>query len=206
VIDFPLQESFSRFNIITVSSKVYQLETYSLSDKTIWIDNLSSKFQKLKEESKSNDEYDEIGKIKYKSFLKKKGEKGIEKSWNQRLFVIEDMKLNYYIQETGSLKGSININEITDIIKDPSNDDTKLFLFNILTNSKVYYLEALNIEDYTNWFNAINSLVKNNQEIIKNIKKNSTIKRESKRRNIFIKSPNQIISSNLNKKGKEGII
>jgi hypothetical protein len=202
VIDFPLQESFSRFNIITVSSKVYQLETYSLSDKTIWIDNLSSKFQKLKEESKSNDEYDEIGKIKYKSFLKKKGEKG----WNQRLFVIEDMKLNYYIQETGSLKGSININEITDIIKDPSNDDTKLFLFNILTNSKVYYLEALNIEDYTNWFNAINSLVKNNQEIIKNIKKNSTIKRESKRKNIFIKSPNQIISSNLNKKGKEGII
>jgi hypothetical protein len=202
VIDFPLQESFSRFNIITVSSKVYQLETYSLSDKTIWIDNLSSKFQKLKEERKSNDEYDEIGKIKYKSFLKKKGEKG----WNQRLFVIEDMKLNYYIQETGSLKGSIDINEITDIIKDPSNDDTKLFLFNILTNSKVYYLEALNIEDYTNWFNAINSLVKNNQEIIKNIKKNSTIKRESKRRNIFIKSPNQIISSNLNKKGKEGII
>eukprot|EP00761_Pharyngomonas_kirbyi_P008830 gb/GECH01008842.1/.p1 GENE.gb/GECH01008842.1/~~gb/GECH01008842.1/.p1 ORF type:complete len:616 (+),score=180.08 gb/GECH01008842.1/:1-1848(+) len=85
-------------------------------------------------------------------WLKKKGAKGIYKSWKRRFFVMEGDRISYYEKEDSTTpKGHIDIPDIIHVLEGGGKN-----AFNVVSRTKrVYELQAESPEDYSKWTEAI---------------------------------------------------
>jgi hypothetical protein len=95
------------------------------------------------------------------SYLNKKGDIGIIKNWKKRYFKIEDDQINYYTMINGEFKGNIFLNEIVDL------KDEDSYKFQIICETRIFYLEAFSDSEKKGWFEAIQSYLKGKKEIEK---------------------------------------
>jgi len=110
----------------------------------------SEKTEKPKEVVEKN----ELESLKpLKGILKKQGEDSL-KSWKTRYFVQKEDKLFYFKSEsvsTGEALGFIDLAEVIDV---KAGDPTK---FQVITPSRVYYLQVEKAEELDYWVNGINT-------------------------------------------------
>lgn len=97
--------------------------------------------------------------VVHEGWLKKKGEKGLVKTFKKRWFTLDGEKLKYYAKQgdENSLKGFIMLNTIMDTQRPSGN------IFYICTFGRVYEMQAESKQDLEAWTEKLNAIAESNR-------------------------------------------
>ena len=161
-----LQEAYEEVSSLTSDNETLRTQNFEMSDQVRQLKIIVKEFGD-QNRAMADEKQQLVAAMEVKGWLFKRGVSGpTGRMWRRRYFQTNGFSLAYYKSINSQVEqGSIDLRKVNEIsVLPPEKQDKNLASFNIVTDSRVYELEAMNPSEMNRWIRAVNYLSKYHYE------------------------------------------